>query len=100
MERGHIRHGLFFAHLALEKALKALVCRRTDDLAPRIHNLVHLGELAGLVLKPDQTKLLALMNTFQMEGRYPQTLAPVPTPTEAQDDMRMAQEMLRWLLNL
>jgi len=24
-----VRHGLFFAHLALEKALKAIVCRVT-----------------------------------------------------------------------
>ena len=41
------RHGLFFAHLALEKALKALVCQKTRDLAPRTHNLVRLAEFAG-----------------------------------------------------
>ena len=38
-----IRHGLFFAHLALEKLLKAHVCRDTQDLAPRIHNLNRLS---------------------------------------------------------
>lgn len=49
-----IRHGLFFAHLALEKALKAHVCRVTHDIAPRVHNLVRLAELAELDLQPAQ----------------------------------------------
>jgi HEPN domain-containing protein len=43
LERGRIRHGLFFMHLALEKLLKAHVCRQTHDLAPRLHNLVRLA---------------------------------------------------------
>jgi HEPN domain-containing protein len=40
------RHGLFFAHLALEKVLKAHICRDTGDLAPRVHNLVRLAALS------------------------------------------------------
>ncbi|MEN8127119.1 MAG: HEPN domain-containing protein [Planctomycetota bacterium] len=28
------RHGLFFAHLALEKILKAHICKKTNELAP------------------------------------------------------------------
>ena len=74
--RGRTRHGLFFAHLALEKMLKAQVCRQTEDLAPRIHSLVRLAELASI--KPDKEQLdtLAEMNAFNVEGRYPETLAP------------------------
>jgi hypothetical protein len=40
VDLGRTRHGLFFAHLALEKMLKAHVCRVTQDLAPRIHPLL------------------------------------------------------------
>jgi HEPN domain-containing protein len=40
IDRDKIRHGLFIAHLALEKMLKAHVCRKTAELAPRIHNLL------------------------------------------------------------
>ncbi len=47
VEDGKSRHDLFFAHLALEKILKALVCRQTRDVPPRIHNLSRLSELAG-----------------------------------------------------
>jgi HEPN domain-containing protein len=50
IERGRTRHGLFFVHLSLEKLLKAHVCRHTQDLAPRLHNLVRLAELAALPL--------------------------------------------------
>jgi HEPN domain-containing protein len=39
------RHGLYFAHLALEKILKAHVCKETHDLAPKIHNLIDLTQL-------------------------------------------------------
>ncbi len=73
------RHGLFFVHLALEKALKALVCRSTNDLAPCLHNLVRLAELTDLDLSADQVDLLAEMNAFNIEGRYPESLAP-PQP--------------------
>ena len=47
-----VRHGLFFAHLTMEKLVKAHVCKKTVDLAPRIHNLVRLAEISSLALKP------------------------------------------------
>lgn len=52
LEKGRVRQALFFTHLALEKALKAHVCRHTGDLAPRTHNLVRLAEIAGLTVSP------------------------------------------------
>jgi len=42
------RHGLFFAHLALEKILKAIVCKHSQDLAPKLHNLSRLSEAEAL----------------------------------------------------
>src|SRR3990172_12817951 len=83
LDRGRIRHGLFFAHLALEKALKALVCRRTQDIAPPIHNLVRLAEVAGVELAREQVDLLADVNAFNIEARYPAHLAPPPSGDEA-----------------
>jgi HEPN domain-containing protein len=97
---GRARHGLFFAHLALEKALKAQVCRHTRDLAPRIHNLVRLAELAGLPITPERIDVLAEMNAFNLEGRYPDSLAPTPTPHEARAYLDRAEEVFQWLTNL
>jgi HEPN domain-containing protein len=100
IEIGRTRHGLFFAHLALEKMLKALVCKNTGDLAPRIHNLNRLIDLASVVSSPGQTDILAEMNAFHIEGRYPETLTKPPTREEAGRYMKRAEEVFRWLTNL
>lgn len=79
MERGQTSfkktdyvEGLFFAHLTLEKILKAHWVRdNLGDFPPRIHNLRRLAELTNLSLNPSQMIFLEQMNTFQMEGSCP-----------------------------
>jgi len=93
-----VRHGLFFAHLALEKLLKAHVCRHTQDIAPRSHNLVRLAELAGLSLAPAQTDVLAEMNEFNIEGRYPGLLLSPPSVEQAREQLARAEEVRQWLI--
>ncbi len=73
------RHGLFFTHLALEKALKAHVSGYTRDIAPKMHNLVRLAQLSGLTFDDSQIEILAEMNSYNLEGRYPDMLLPAPT---------------------
>lgn len=96
IRRKRLRHGLFFAHLALEKALKAHVCRHTQDLAPRMHNLVRLAELQ---LDNKQIDVLAEMNAFNLAGRYPEMLTPEPTVEEARRYNRRAKEVYTWLMS-
>jgi HEPN domain-containing protein len=97
VDRRRVRHGLFFAHLALEKALKAHVCIKTRQLAPRTHNLVRLAELVSLTLKPEHADTLAEMNTFALECRYPETLLPPPNETETRRYMARAEEVFQCL---
>lgn len=97
IDRGRIRHGLFFAHLALEKILKANVCRATKDLAPPIHNLIRLSERAGLTLSQEHTDILADVNEFNIEGRYPELLLPRPSMDEAETYMKRIEEVFKWL---
>jgi len=94
---GKSRHGLFFAHLALEKILKACVCRQTHDVPPRIHNLIRLSELAGLKLNDQQADVLADMNQFNLEGRYPESYAPQLSLKEATEFVARSEEVLAWL---
>ncbi|MDA8414609.1 MAG: HEPN domain-containing protein [Desulfobacteraceae bacterium] len=98
--RGKIRHGLFFAHLVLEKTLKAHVCKTTGELASRIHNLVRLSEKAGLILSYDQIDLLAEVSEFNIEGRYPEMLLPPPSQEEADGYMVRIHGVLQCLNNL
>jgi HEPN domain-containing protein len=99
VDNGRTRHGLFFAHLALEKILKAIVCKQSQDLAPRLHNLSRLAELAALTLNTRGMEVLAEMNAFQIEGRYPESLTKAPSREEALKYMAGAEGVFQWLMN-
>ena len=94
----HVRQALFFVHLAIEKALKAHVCRQTGDLAPRTHNLVRLAEISGLKPSPGALDTLAETNEFVLSGRYPDTTFPTPSTEEAAVHRRKAEEVFQWLM--
>ena len=93
------RHGLFFAHLAIEKLVKAHICRSTKDLAPRIHNLVRLADIAELSLNQTQTDTMAEMNAFSVEGRYPDSFIEPVSYSEAKEYLSRAEEVYQWLMN-
>ena len=66
---GRVRHGLFFAHLALEKVLKAHVCRVTRDVPPRLHLLLRLAERTASVFpKANENSLPGLIDITSREG--------------------------------
>ena len=99
VDNGHTRHGLFFAHLAIEKILKAIICKHSQDLAPRLHNLSRLAELAALALDTGKMEIIAEMNAFHIEGRYPESLTKPPTKEEALNYIAGAEGVFQWLMN-
>lgn len=88
---------LFYAHLSLEKTLKAHVTRATKDIPPKIHNLPRLAEIASLDLTQEQLNILQDIDTFQMEGRYPRLYQPKVTRNEAKVLLVQAKEIRGWL---
>ena len=71
-EKGDYLQSLFFAHLVLEKLLKAhWVKDNSTDHPPRIHRLLSLKDKIQLNLPQDKINVLDDMEIFQMEGRYP-----------------------------
>lgn len=97
LDSGHIRHALFFAHLSLEKAIKAAVCQRTRELPPRIHSLTVLAERSGLPLEEDTLDWLSEIDRFNLAGRYPDALTPEPTEAEARLILKHSSEVLTWV---
>ena len=97
LEKGHLRHCLFFAHLAIEKMLKAHVTRRTSDIPPRIHNLVRLAEIAELKLDSDKAESLREFGVYQLEGRYPDSEQITLDLQIAKREISKAKEVLEWL---
>ena len=99
IKSGKIRHGLFFLHLALEKILKAHVCRNTKDIAPKLHNLARLAELSGIAFMQEDSDFFSEMNPFNIEGRYPEMWGPVPSREEADILLQRTGGMFEWLKN-
>lgn len=97
LEKGHLRHCLFFAHLALEKILKAHVTRHTQDAPPRIHDLIRLAGMAELSLDAEQTSFLNRFGVYQLEGWYPDSTQTRLDSEAVRQKLALAQEMLEWL---
>lgn len=97
LEKGHLRHCLFFAHLALEKMLKAHVTRQTKAMPPRIHRLPRLAVMAGLKPDGEQMDLLREFGAYHIEGRYPDAEQLEMDQDLAREELRKTREMLIWL---
>ena len=97
LEKGHLRHCLFFAHLAIEKMLKAHVTKQTKDIPPRIHNLVRLAEIADLKLDQEQEQLLREFGVHQLQGRYPDSEEFSLGSSFGKKEISRAERMLSWL---
>jgi HEPN domain-containing protein len=73
------------------------VCRETNEFAPRIHALLRLAELSGLILNDEQLDFLARFDQYNIAGRYPGTLGPLPSKYETERDIHFAEEVYLWL---
>lgn len=69
-QRGYFDYALFFGHLAVEKLLKAIVVEILDTAAPRTHDLLYLAGLARIEMDKKREEQIAIITTFNIEGRY------------------------------
>jgi HEPN domain-containing protein len=92
------RHGLFFLHLAMEKLLKALVCQKTRQPAPRIHSLPSLAQRAAVQMSADQFEFLAAFDRFNIAGRYPDDLIRMPRNPQALKLVHTLKKVYRCLI--
>jgi HEPN domain-containing protein len=93
------RHALFFAHLAVEKILKAHVTKAMADVPPRTHDLLRLVDLAGLTITDLQRTFLARVQRYCTEGRYPNILPEAPSEEAANNLIQEARDICLWLAN-
>ena len=68
---GNLIQALFFAHLVIEKLLKAHWVKDNDiALPPRTHNLEYLLSQTKLSMPIEDIDELRIMNAWNIEGRY------------------------------
>ena len=64
-------YALFFAHLVIEKLLKAhWVKENKDDIPPRLHNLSALYDKLKFELPTDLKDELTIITSWNIEARY------------------------------
>lgn len=91
---------LFYAHLAVEKRLKALFVERFRDHAPYTHNLIHLATRIGLEVDDGILVLLTQVNEFNLQGRYPDQKGAFRkkcTRSFAQNQLKNVDKVLQWI---
>ncbi len=90
-------HGLFFCHLVIEKAIKALFVKVTEEVAPRSHNLIYLSEKAELDFDDETQIFIGILMKYQLQGRYPDYNPIVPDKIRADEYFNKTKELLQWL---
>ncbi len=65
---------LFCCQQAIEKAIKAVIVKKTGEMPPRIHNLLRLAEVAGIESDQEQTHLLTRLSGYYIQSRYPEEI--------------------------
>jgi len=101
-EKGDNSYALFFGHLAVEKALKAIYVLRKREQAPYVHNLLRLAEIVDLSFSEERREQLIRITGFNLETRYPdekRSFSKKCTPACTEDQLREIEEVFQWLMS-
>jgi HEPN domain-containing protein len=102
-EKGDYLHSLFFAHLVIEKLLKAhYVKDNSSDFPPKTHNLLVLSAHTKLSPSVEQLRLLSQMNQFQLDARYPDyklNMYKIATEKYTESLLQEIENVKQWLEN-
>lgn len=100
-QTGYYGHALFWGHLTLEKACKALWIKTNgNENYPFIHNLLRLIRETNIAITDNQIQFYSDMNQFQAHGRYPDTLHTIEntvTKEVCEKYLSIAKEQLSWI---
>ncbi len=93
-------YAVFMCHMAVEKALKALLIKKTGDVPPKTHNLLLL--LANSGEQPPQTigVFISKLNEANVATRYPQELSvmiKLYNDTITDSIILQTKEVLAWI---
>ncbi|MBU3933171.1 MAG: HEPN domain-containing protein [Candidatus Omnitrophica bacterium] len=72
---GRYVYVIFMCHLAIEKALKAIVCEDTNRVPPKTHDLIHLINMGQVKLQDDLLDFVGMINSAGVVTRYPEDLS-------------------------
>ena len=103
LESGRLVYVLFCCQQAVEKMLKAVIAKRTNEMPPRLHNLIRLAEYTRLEIGKDRLSFLGQLSSYYTQTRYPEdteSLAQRVSEAIAQETFNKTEETIEWLLSV
>ena len=100
LSSGRFLYVFFCCQQSVEKALKALIACRNNELPPKIHNLVELARKAELATTPAQAELLTNLHSWYIETRYGEDIRKRASGTgkkAAKEMLESTEELLAWI---
>lgn len=88
--------GLFFCHLAIQKALKAHIVKITKSIPPKSCNLILLLEKTSLIIEESDGIFLGILMKYQLQGRYPDYNPFIPDEKIVIEYLTKIKELFRW----
>jgi len=70
MDSKDFHWALFLGHLVIEKLLKAIIVRKTENHAPFSHDLRRLAKISELNFSDEHKKWLDSITSFNINARY------------------------------
>jgi len=80
--------------------LKAIIAKRSQELPPRLHQLVRLAEKAQVPLNEEQADFLRELSAHYIQSRYPEEIEDISSQVsvqQAQQVVKKTEEVVRWL---
>jgi HEPN domain-containing protein len=93
-------HSLFFCHLSVEKMLKSIIVKVSNQAPPLVHDLVRLAERAKLKIAPQLVNELAEISAFNIEARYDDYKLSFYKKADkpfAEKYLKKTKDILQWL---
>src|SRR3990172_9793433 len=87
---------IFFFHLCVEKALKALLAEFTMEFPPYTHSLTKLLEIAGVEPPEDLSDFIYKLSRLSVATRYPKDLGQFQR-AQAKEYLEQTREVFSWL---
>jgi HEPN domain-containing protein len=98
---GRYLYVVFMCHLAIEKMLKGILAQKhPEETPPKIHNLIHLAQEAGLALPDPLRDFFQRIDNVSVATRYPEDLRLLSKEFNQETAKRMLREtkrLIKWL---
>lgn len=103
LQAGRYLYVLFCCQQAVEKAIKALIVRRTGEFPPRVHNLLRLAEVAQIESDGERIRFLGELSGYYIQSRYPEEIkaaGSAVTAELAREVLSKTEQTVIWVLSI